>query len=117
MASFANNQTILSKANDILYDIFSNLTSLYGNLSTSNSFQPIPASITKRAADKGGNSLGLTPESGNIICMAPFLFSTVVSASTVHDYGIKIPEQGTTSTRSGQTPAMMRSSLQHHKDG
>ena len=117
MASFANNQTILSKANDILYDIFSNLTGLYGNLSTSNSFQPIPASITMRAADRGGNSLGLTPESGNIICLSPFLFPTLASASIVYDHGTNIQEQGTISTQSGQTPAMMKSSLLHHKDG
>ena len=117
MASFANNQSILSKANDILYDIFSNVTKLYGNLSTSNSFQPIPAFITQRAADRGGNSLGLTPESGNIICMSPFLISTLASASTVHEHGIETSEQGTISTRFGQTPAMMKSSLRHHKNG
>lgn len=65
--TFANNATILAKVNELTQAAFSNLTTKNGNFTFTNSFQPVPRSITSKSAATGGNVLGLDPKGGDLI--------------------------------------------------
>ena len=67
-ATFANNATLLAQILSIVETTFK---TVHGNYSVSVTFQAVPKSITSKAALNGGNSLGLGPEDGNVICMLP----------------------------------------------
>lgn len=69
-ATFANNATLLAQILSIAETTFK---PLQRNYSTGITLQAVPKSITSKAALTGGNSLGLDPEDGNVICMLPIM--------------------------------------------
>ena len=69
-ATFDNNATLLAQILSIAEATFK---PVQGNYSIGITLQAVPKSITSKAALSGGNSLGLGPEDGNVICMLPRL--------------------------------------------
>lgn len=47
--------------------------------------QPIPRSITGKAALNGGNSLGLSPDDGDLVCKLPYVLESSVEQMKVED--------------------------------
>lgn len=88
--TFANNATILAKVNELTQAAFSNLTTKNGNFTFTNSFQPIPRSITSKSAATGGNVLGLDPKGGDLICMTlPKMYNDPIDSQIC-----RVPIQG-----------------------